>query len=793
MKNKVHNVIKQMTLEEKAALVNGATFFGTAEISRLGIERLQMLDGGTGINFEQLFGDFYSSLSEEESTNGMIGSTLLQNVIDNFYNPEKLSANEIQVYEWIKERLDERTGMPELAPGCFPPGILLGATFNPETAYEIGKALGLEAFAYKIDVLLGTPNVNIHRDPLNGRLFEGYSEDPCLVSTLAPQLVRGVQEYPVAANVKHFAANNQESNRVGINETISKRSLEEIYFPGFKSCVTDGKVKTVMSAYNKINGTACTESEWLLKNTLRDEWGFDGTVMSDWGAVYHPVKALAAGNDLAMPGPIDSKPIVAAVNSGALSVDKLNTACENMLSLIFELSEKKYNYSETISEKKIMSSTDEIALNAALEGIILLKNENNIFPLHKSNRIILTGSGRENLITCGSGSAGITTNRNTSFNNELEKIVGSEQIIVSEDISDIDIKADDVIIAVASLSGMEGNDRPDMQLSAYDREVLEFLSSIKRNKPTLKAALILNVCGPVELVEYEPYLDGIFCMFLPGMMGGKAMAQLICGKANPSGKLPITFPKYYHETPTSLNFPGDGNEVYYGEGIYVGYRYYDKKQVKPMYHFGYGLSYTNFEIYDIKTNTEEFTDKITVTGKIKNTGKLEGAQVVQIYVSDVVSSVPKPTKELKKFKKVLLQPNEEKMFSFILTEEDFSYFDMDYDSFLCEEGYFNIIVSTSSREEDCVAVCRVYKKGTSPYSFGLNSTVKVMYENERLKKALYDWFRAEGLDRGIVDSNYQYTPSRRICEIIPSHVDVTPEANPRLKEFISQISLVEKL
>lgn len=792
MKEKMKSLLNKMTLEEKTVLVNGASFFRTADLPQYTIESLQLLDGGTGINFEQLFGDFYSSDSDVESTNGMIGSSLLQSVLDNYYFPENLSEKEYKVYQWIKNKLDERTGMPELAPGCFPPGILLGATFNPDVIFEVGKALGLEASAYKIDILLGTPNVNIHRDPLNGRIFEGYSEDPCLVSALAPNLVKGVQKYPVAANVKHFAANNQETNRVGINETISKRALEEIYFPGFKACVKDGGVKTVMSAYNRINGVACTENKWLLKETLREEWGFEGLVMSDWGAVYNPDKAVAAGNDLAMPGPIDGKPIADAVNNGTLSQTDLDKACENMLSVILDLAEMKNNFSAVYSAEKIMAETDKAALNASLEGIVLLKNSNGIFPLKNIGRIILAGSGRKRQITCGTGSAGIITNRNTYIYSELIEIYGQDKVMICEDITKIDLNEDDVIIVVASISGMEGNDRSDMKLIEYDQTVLECVKHIKKRSYHIRTSLILNVCGPVELWKYEPYLDGIFCMFLPGMMGGKAMAQLISGKVNPSGKLPITFPKRYCDTPTFLNFPGDGNEVHYGEGIYVGYRYYDKKQIEPMYHFGYGMSYTTFELSNIKTDCTEFSGEITVTGKIKNTGSVAGAEVVQIYISDVVSSIAKPIKELKKFEKIYLQSGEEKTFSFTLTESDFGYFDIDYDRFLCEEGYFDIMVATSSKASDFAGIFRVYKTGTSPYTFGMDSKIKVLYENKSLKAALFDWFMEEKLDVGIIESNYQYTPGRKLSEIIPCHVDTNTETNCRLRKFLQNISNVQK-
>lgn len=773
-----------ITLEEKSQLVNGGSFFGSAEIPSAGIERMQLLDGGTGMNFEQLFGDFYSS-SAIASTNGMIGSTVLQHVIDNYYAPENLNEEELAVYEKIKQQLDVRTGMPDMAPGCFPPGMLLGATFSPETVHEVGRALGLEATAYKVDILLGTPNVNIHRDPLNGRLFEGYSEDPCLVSKLAPELVRGVQEYPVAANVKHFAANNQEMNRIGINETISRRALEEIYFPGFKSCVEAG-VMTVMSAYNKINGTACSENEWLLNEILRGNWGFEGMVMSDWGAVYNAVNALAAGNDLAMPGPIDGKPIAEAVREGRLSEEKLNTACKNILSVIEELKSKRAKYSYPTGSDEVISCTDAVALRAALEGIVLLKNKD-IFPINGASKVYITGSGRNELLTCGTGSAGITTNRNTSFPIELAQIIGSDRVVVCDKISECTFYDEDVIISVASLSGMEGNDRNDMLLSEYDRKIMSDISIIKAANPEVKTALILNVCGPVELCEFESFIDGIFCIFLPGMMGGRALARLICGLENPSGKLPLTFPEHYRDTPTFINFPGDGRQVNYGEGIFVGYRYYEKKEIEVAYPFAHGLSYTSFEISDVKADKTRFENELTVSGKIKNTGKMAGSEVVMLYISDVVSTLPKPVRELKDFVKIRLEAGEEKEFSFTLDERNFSCFDMDNNAWICEEGYYDIVIEIQGMQD----TVRVYKEGSSPYSYGLDSTVKVFYENSELKAALFKCFKSAGLDLGIIESNYQYTPNNTLRKIIPQHIQT--EQPDFFKDFLQKVSLVEKI
>lgn len=791
-------ILAQMTLEEKATLVNGASFFGMAGLERFDIPALQLLDGGTGMNFEQLFGDLYSRAEKEtNSTNGMVGSTVLTHVIDRYYEPEKLTEEESEVRSWIEEQLRARTGR-DYAPGCFPPGILLGATFNPDVVKTVGEALGAEARLFGVQILLGSPNVNIHRDPLNGRLFEGYSEDPCLVSTLSPELVKGVQKFKVAANVKHFAANNQETNRVGVNETISERALQEIYYPGFKACVQEGKVETVMSAYNRINGVPCTESYKLLTEELREKWDFEGTVLSDWGAVYHPVEALQAGNDLAMPGPLPAEPIIDAVNEGRLSMEVLDKAVLRLLKTIAYCLDSPYKNVDSVSigEKEIpmwavntcgdgapdldaiYEATTAAAYESAAEGIVLLKN-NDVYPLSTEERILLTGS--ENFLTCGTGSAGITTNRNTSF----EECIGGTYVGYDYDFEAYCKQVRNVhIILTATVSGMEGNDRPHMRIAEADDLALRQLIDFKKEYGC-KLSLVLNVCGPVDLRDYEADLDAIWCVFLPGMEGAHALADLMLGKRTPSGKLPITFPKRYEDTPTFLNFPGEGYEVIYGEGIYVGYRYYDKKKVSPAYPFGFGLSYTTFKIDNCKTDKEEFDGDLKVSLTVTNTGNFPGAEVIQLYISDETSMLPKPVKELKKFRKVFLQPGESKDITFTLTKKDFMSFDMDYNEWLAEEGYYHILIATSSAETDIKGDIRVYLDTRSPYSYGLTSTVKTIFEKEPLKEALFTLWNEMGWDMQIIASNYQYTPNRTIEQIMPA----TPSESSR-QSFLAKVEKV---
>ena len=657
---------KDLTLEEKVALVKGASFFRMSGVKSKGLDGLLCLDGGTGLNFEQLFGDF-CSLDEEKKK--YFGSKILQNVITFYYEPGKLNEEEMNLREWITERLEEQCKQEVFAPGCFPAGILMGATWNPECVYDVASALGKEAAAYGIDLLLGTPYVNLMRDPLSGRLFEGYGEDPYLMTVLAPEAVKGVQDQGVAANVKHFAANNQESFRVGMNEIITKRALYELYLPAFKTCVEAG-VATVMSAYNQINGVPCTENEWLLTELLRDTWRFDGVVVSDWGAVKHLDLAVAAGNDIAMPGPIDGTGLIKSIEKGTLSEEKLDAAVEHVLAFIEKCRMKKV---ETKSK-----SSDQAAYQAALEGIVLLKNENAIFPL--DGDVALFGEGAKGFYDCGTGSAGITTNRTTSLLEELRGLKGDEHVTFEE----VTPRTGTVLV-VGRKQGMEGNDHSDMFMPKEEEEkILEVVAAAK--KQGKKVGVILNVCGPVDCSAFEELVDGIFCVFLPGMQGAKALADLLTGRENPSGRLTVTFPKRYEDTPTYLNFPGDGYHTIYGEDIFVGYRYYDTKKIKTQYPFGHGLSYTTFSYGPLQVDADVFEEEITCSVEVTNTGSYAGKEVVMLFVADKKSTLRKPQKELKGFRKIFLAPGETKKVSFIITKEMLASYDMNLERWEAEEG-----------------------------------------------------------------------------------------------------------
>lgn len=769
---------KNLTLEEKISLVKGLSFFHMAPVESKGLEGIFCLDGGTGINFEQLFGDFCSTDKEMRK---YFGSKILQNVIAHYYEPEKLSEEECILHDWITERLKMQCKGEVFAPGCFPTGLLMGATWNPEIVYDVAEALGKEASAYGIDLLLGTPYVNIARDPLSGRLFEGYGEDPYLMTILAPEMVKGVQAQGVAANVKHFAANNQESFRVGIDEIITKRALYELYLPAFKACVEAGAA-TVMSAYNRINGVPCTENHWLLTELLRDTWGFDGVVVSDWGAVKNLDLAVAAGNDIAMPGPMDGSALREALENGTLSEEQLDSAVDHVLAFMVRCQNNRVKKATSV-----LCDSDKAAYQAALEGIVLLKNENNVFPL--TGDVALFGEGAKQFYDCGTGSAGITTNRNTSLLTELRTAKGNEHVLFEEIVPQTE-----TVLIVVRKQGMEGNDNPDMFLPKEEEEML--LATVKTaKKHGKKVGVVLNVCGPIDCSSFVDLVDGIFCVFLPGMQGAKALADLLTGKENPSGRLTVTFPKRYEDTPTYLNFPGDGYHTIYGEDIFLGYRYYDTKKIATRYPFGHGLSYSSFTYSDLRVDSEVFTDKITCSVDVTNKGKYAGKEVVMLFVADKKSTLRKPSKELKGFKKIYLVPGETQTVQFNLTKEMFASYDMDLDRWEAEEGFYELMIARSA--EDIICSKTVYGAWESAYSYSRKTSVKVLHDVTSTWDLLYMLFEKYHLDIGRLEDVYQYTSYTPVEDVIRTacrkNTELSPDSADRiLDELESELGRIRK-
>lgn len=722
-------VIAELTLDEKIKLITTPSVLDTYPIERLGIPSIRLQDGGTGVNFTQLH------MHAEDRLPRVPGFRNFQDLHYYTVHPDEGTPEIKELMAAFRKECEAVHPGGEL-PGCFPAGMLLGATWDPETVYNTGNALAREMDSWKVDVILGTPNVNILRVPRNGRLFEGYSEDPCLASTLAPAFVRGVQDTGVCANVKHYAVNNQETERSGINTIVSKRALYEIYFPGFKGCV-DAGCMTVMSAYNKLNGEACAQNRWLLTDVLRDEWGFTGCVDSDWGAVYDQVEALNAGNDLEQPKPRSLDAIYAALQDGRLSEKTIDTAVEHFLNLVLATPAKNGRRYPVVDNEY----SRKMAYNAAVEAATLLKN-NGALPIRDGANICFYGQCSKELFDCGGGSAEVMTNKITQIYAETVKLIGAEHVTFETILPETD-----VVVAVAGLNSHEGADRPDMRLQHEDEDMLRraIAEAKAAGKPLV---LVLNIAGPVDLREFVEDVDAILCIWLPGMEGGRATADLLLGRKNPSGKLPLTFPKREEDAPCYLSFPGEAHEVTYGEGIFVGYRYYDKKDIDPLYPFGFGLSYTQFSFSDLQFSTEQWeTEKdpiLRVSCTVTNTGKLDGKEVVQLYIRDEVSRLIKPVRELKAFRKVFVKAGESVRVDFELDKSRFASWDPLLEQWAAEPGWFTIELGNSSRNLPLQG--RVRLIGINPYAVMPDEPAGTLVTDPRAVAILKKYLPAELVD-----------------------------------------------
>ena len=716
-------------------LLCGKSFFHTEN-------DLLLLDGGTGINYEQLFGDLYrdyvhnNGYTEEE----------LDNVCRNYHFPSKLSENEKVLRDHILEEETKRLDGRQPIPGCYPPGILLGSTWNKEVVYEVGAALGMEAQTYKVNCLLGTPNVNLLRDARNGRFFEGYSEDPLVAGSLGSQLVKGVQSQGVAANVKHFAANNLEINRSGIDQHISSRALRELYLPAFKSCV-DAGVATIMTSYPSINGTPCVENKWLLTDVLRDEWKFEGVNMTDWDACQGDSgTSAAAGIDLFMPGPWSPEDIKKAYEEGRITKERIKQAADRMREL-----KTSFGTHKSISEEERIEAGTNAAYKAAAEGIVMLINKD-CCPI-EDNEIILFED--EEMLIFGGGSAQVFTSRRSELREHFK----------SARINDYEAweEGGKTAIVTCSIMSAEGADRTYLSLPESTTNTLDRLS-----KAPGKIILVLNVPGPVTLGKYKEIIDACFVVYYPGSEGVRALADIIKGDVNPSGKLTCTWPERIEDMPSYLCYP-DGFTSNYGEGIYVGYRGFQKRNLKPMFPFGFGLTYTSFDIkfIEAETNDGEVIVKVNVT----NTGDRDGAEVIQLYVGDPVSRKIKPVKELRAFEKVFIEAGNSKEVTLRFGMRDLAAFDEDIDKFVLEDGVYEIYLGNSSEAEK-VGEFRI-DEGDEEYRLGINTPIVELIKHPELVRILEDNIRECGMDIMFFVMACRYTPAKSVSEVYDNAAALT--------------------
>ncbi|ULT57506.1 beta-glucosidase [Neobacillus drentensis] len=627
---------------------------------------------------------------------------------------------------------------------AFPIATALASTWDPATAEAVGQAQGNEVKEYGVDLLLA-PALNIHRNPLNGRNFEYYSEDPLIAGKMAAAMVNGVQSNGVGATIKHFAANNQETNRNSIDTIVSERALREIYLKGFEIAVKESHPWSVMSSYNKLNGTYTSQNADLLTTILRKDWGYTGFVMTDWFGGDNPVEQMKAGNDMIMPGmSYQSELIKAAVEGGNMDESVLDRNIKNILQIVIQTPEfKKYQN----TDKPDLTAHAQTARNAAAEGMVLLKNDKMPLPISKDQKIAIFGNTQIETVKGGTGSGDVNAAYTTSIVDGLKtggyqinqrllqeyktyidtlrsqdqykikqspwgedfgKLIPAipEKPLADSEIASSSKESDIGIIVIGRISG-EGADRKvvkgDYLLSDAEQEMISKVSA-EYHKQGKKVAVILNIGGPIEVASWRDKVDSILLAWQPGQEAGYAVADVISGKVNPSGKLATTFPVKYSDVASANSFPGTpvGNpkQVVYNEDIYVGYRYNTTFNVKPAYEFGYGLSYTSFDINHLNINEgKKFKDKLKVSAMVENTGNLSGREVVQVYVSAPDGKLEKPAVELKAFGKTKdLKPHQRELLQFELNAKDLASYDEGENAWVLEKGTYTVKVGASSED-----------------------------------------------------------------------------------------------
>jgi beta-glucosidase len=689
---KINELIKKMTLEEKAALCTGAGPWTTTPVKRLGIPELTVTDGPHGVR-------------RSADVNDLIANSLPAT--------------------------------------CFPTASCTASTWDVDLIHSMGQALAEECIALKVDVVLG-PGTNMKRTPLGGRNFEYFSEDPYLAGQMAANFIAGVQSKGVGTSLKHFAANNQETRRLSISSELDERTLREIYLPAFETAVKKSQPWTVMCAYNKINGTYCSENHKLLEDILKDEWGFEGFVVSDWGAVHDRVAALKGGVDLEMPGPREQrvKAVIEAVRSGALNESLLNESVRRILGIVFKAAKTAKGGSFD------QAAHHALARRMAAEGMVLLKN-NGILPLTKQKHIAVIGRAAQNAYFQGGGSSHINPTKVDNPFEERKKMARNIKLTYTEGYP-VDDSFDQELINVAVKNAQisdvallyislpvskesEGYDRSDLDLT---RQQVALIKAVTAVQPS--SVVILNNGAPVVMSEWIDGTAAVLEAWMMGQAGGGAIADLLFGIISPSGKLAETYPIKLVDTPAQINFPGGNGEVRYGEGIFIGYRYYDAKEVPVQFPFGYGMSYTTFVYKNPKVSATTFkdVDGLTVTVDVTNTGKVVGKEVVQVYVHDHKSGLVRPPKELKGFAKVELNPGETKTVTLVLDFRSFAYYHPRYQQWITEDGEFDILIGASSADIRCEQTVTLQSTLDLPSLLKRESTLRDWMEDQRGKRVL---------------------------------------------------------
>jgi beta-glucosidase len=692
VEQRVQDLLGRMTLQEKVAMLSGADWMQSVANERLGIPSIKMADGPIGIR------------------------------------------------SWAGPSSETKGAKKQVTTTAFPAGVAMAATWDTDLLQSEGQAIGQEMKSLGRDMILG-PTVNINRTPLWGRNFEGYGEDPYLTSRLGVAYIKGVQGEGVIATVKHFAANNQEFERHRINAVVDERALQEIYFPAFKAAVQEAGVWSVMSAYNKLNGVYCAENSFLLRDTLQKQWGFKGFVVSDWGSTYSTAGTVNAGMDLEMPGGEPMKnwlkkpgPLAAGNGSGWLvpekvlpeiSAGKISTATIDdnvgrVLRVIFISGQ--FDKPHIATGEIDTPEQRALARKAATESIVLLKNAGNLLPLDaaKIHSVVVIGPNAAVARTGGGGSSLAVPKYSISPLKGIQDRAGN-RIQVSdalgiamegedpgkdtpearEQLRNEAVaaarKADAAIIVVGRYSKLESEDFDikSLDLPAGQDDLIQAVAKVNKN-----TVVVINAGGPVTMTKWIAEVPALVDMWYGGQEGGNAIADVLFGDANPSGKLPVSFVKQWKDSPAYGHYPGENLQVDYAEGIYVGYRYFDKHKIEPLFPFGYGLSYTKFDYSDLKVSPKDASSgqPVEVSLQVRNSGSRPGAEVVELYVHDGHSSVDRPVQELKGFQRVVLAPGESKSVHFTLDRSAMAFYSTVKKDWVAEPGQFDVLVGSSSRD-----------------------------------------------------------------------------------------------
>ncbi len=729
---------KPMTLEEKAALCTGAGPWQTAAVERLGVGPVTMCDGPHGLR-----------------------------------------------------RLDDLSTMtaPSLPATCFPTASCQAATWNTSLMEQLGEALAEEAIALGVDVILG-PGTNMKRTPLCGRNFEYFSEDPYLSGALASAYVQAVQRAGVGTSLKHFAANNQEYQRFSISVDVDERTLREIYLAAFERVVKEAHPWTVMCAYNRINSTHCSNHRQLLTQILKDEWGFNGAVISDWGAVHDRVTALQAGLDLEMPGPkphrVDA--VVAAVRDGTLDEGALDESVRRILGVAHQAAQtpKGHPFDE--------GAHHALARRIAAEGIVLLKNDG-LLPLQSPGRIAVIGRAAIEPRIQGAGSSHVNPTRVDNCLDSIQRLAGEARVTYAEGYSselDIDQALIDEAVALAQAARVallfvalppviesEGYDRPDLNLTAQQVALIKAVTAVQP-----RTVVILNTGSAVVMDQWVDGAAAVLEAWLMGQAGAGAVVDALFGRLNPSGRLAETFPRKLTDTPAYLNFPGENGVVRYGEGPFIGYRYYDAREMPVLFPFGHGLSYTTFAYDRARVSARRFKDVegVALSVDVTNTGDMAGQEVVQVYVHDREASLRRPVKELKAFAKVHLEPGETTTVTFHLGFRAFAFYHPAHQRWITEDGQFDLLIGGSAADIRCTESVTLESTLDLPSLLNEESTLREWLADPQGKSVIQPLFEQIVAHLGGAPANREHPPEPTGMDAARSVLDMPVLSILRFRE-----------